>query len=245
LYIQLQSGGARSSPQKASGSLASDIAAVRQDIQNALNKQPASAAGGSGDASVYKRLEALEKENKDLRKITDELRALILNVQSSVGGPAQSKPAAPAPAAAPAKKAAPPPAADSSDDDDDCDLFGSDDEETKAEAEKLKQERLKAYAEKKAKKPGPIAKSNVILDVKPWDDETDMAQVEKNVRTIEIDGLLWGAGSLVEVGYGIKKLRIATVVEDAKVSIEELTERIADENEDLVQSVDIAAFNKI
>ena len=36
------------------------------------------------------------------------------------------------------------------DDDDDVDLFGSDDE-VDEEAEKLKQERLKAYAEKKAK----------------------------------------------------------------------------------------------
>merc|ERR1712141_214471 len=39
------------------------------------------------------------------------------------------------------------------DDDDDFDLFGSDDEEEKAEAEKIKQERLAAYAAKKSKKP--------------------------------------------------------------------------------------------
>jgi len=132
---------------------------------------------------------------------------------------------------------------DDDDDDDDFDMFGSDDDDEEAAA--LKEKRLKEYAEKKAKKPGPIAKSNVILDVKPWDDETDMAQVEKNVRTIEMEGLLWGTSTLVEVGYGIKKLRITTVVVDSLVSIEDLTERIQDENEDLVQSVDIAAFNKI
>merc|ERR1712135_37674 len=51
--------------------------------------------------------------------------------------------------------------------------------------------RLKAYADKKAKKPGPIAKSNIILDVKPWDDETNMNEVESLVRTIKADGLLW------------------------------------------------------
>lgn len=38
-----------------------------------------------------------------------------------------------------------------------------------------------------------IAKSNIVLDVKPWDDETDMAEVEKAVRSVECDGLLWGA----------------------------------------------------
>ncbi len=42
--------------------------------------------------------------------------------------------------------------------------------------------------------PALIAKSNIILDVKPWDDETDMKEMEKQVRAIEADGLLWGAG---------------------------------------------------
>lgn len=41
--------------------------------------------------------------------------------------------------------------------------------------------------------PTVIAKSNVILDVKPWSDETDLAEMEKCVRSIEMDGLLWGA----------------------------------------------------
>lgn len=46
------------------------------------------------------------------------------------------------------------------------------------------------------------------------------------------------------VGYGIKKLQIMCVVEDEKVSVDELVEKIQD-FEDFVQSVDIAAFNKI
>ncbi|CAH1405589.1 unnamed protein product [Nezara viridula] len=139
----------------------------------------------------------------------------------------------------PAKSAPSKPA----DDDDDVDLFGSDDEED-AEAAKIREERLKAYSEKKSKKPALIAKSSVLFDVKPWDDETDMAEMEKNVRTIEMDGLVWGASKLVPLAYGIKKLQIMSVVEDEKVSIDELVEKIQ-EFEDFVQSVDIAAFNKI
>ncbi|GFQ75919.1 elongation factor 1-beta [Trichonephila clavata] len=134
-------------------------------------------------------------------------------------------------------------AAGGGDDDDDLDLFGSDDEADN-EAEKLKQERLKQYAEKKSKKPGVIAKSSVVLDVKPWDDETDMAELEKCVRTIECDGLKWGASKLVPLAYGIKKLQIMSVVEDDKVSIDWLQEEI-EKFEDHVQSVDIAAFQKI
>lgn len=140
------------------------------------------------------------------------------------------------------KKVSPAKAA-TNDDDDDVDLFGSDEEED-AEAAKIREERLAAYAAKKSKKPALIAKSSVLLDVKPWDDETDMAEVERQVRSVEMDGLLWGASKLVSVGYGIKKLQIMCVIEDDKVSIDLLTEKIQD-FEDNVQSVDIAAFNKI
>ncbi|XP_037048879.1 probable elongation factor 1-beta [Bradysia coprophila] len=130
------------------------------------------------------------------------------------------------------------------DDDDDVDLFGSEDEEESAEAERIKAERVAAYTAKKSKKPALIAKSSVLLDVKPWDDETDMGAMEKNVRSIEMDGLLWGASKLVPVGYGIKKLQIMCVIEDDKVSIDLLSEQI-EAFEDVVQSVDVAAFNKI
>lgn len=113
-----------------------------------------------------------------------------------------------------------------------------------AEAARIREERLKAYADKKSKKPALIAKSSIILDVKPWDDETDMKKMEETVRTIVMEGLLWGASKLVPVGYGINKLQIMCVIEDDKVSVDLLTEKIQ-EFEDFVQSVDIAAFNKI
>ena len=41
--------------------------------------------------------------------------------------------------------------------------------------------------------PKVIAKSSIVLDVKPWDDETDMKALEVGVRAIEMPGLLWGA----------------------------------------------------
>merc|ERR1712102_201641 len=130
------------------------------------------------------------------------------------------------------------------DDDDDVDLFGSDDEEESEEKKRITEERLKAYAEKKSKKPALIAKTSVLFDVKPWDDETDMDKMLECCKTIEMDGLLWGASKLVPIGYGIKKLQLMCVVEDAKVSIDELQEKMQ-EFEDYVQSVDVAAMNKI
>ena len=132
-------------------------------------------------------------------------------------------------------------------DDDDIDLFGSegsgDEEEDEAE-KKRKEELLAKYNAKKAKKPALIAKSSILIDVKPWDDETDMALMEQKVRSIEMDGLLWGASKFIPLAYGIKKLQILCVVEDDKVGTDILEEEIT-KFDDLVQSVDIASFNKI
>jgi len=125
------------------------------------------------------------------------------------------------------------------------DLFGSSDEEEDEEKERVKQERLKAYAEKKSKKPGVIAKSTVLLDVKPWDDETKLDEMEKLVRSIEKEGLVWGASKMIPLAYGISKLQINCVIVDDLVSVDDLIENITEGFADHVQSVDIAAFNKI
>jgi len=192
------------------------------------------AQSGEVDMALASKLSALELENKQLKKVTEDLKGLILKLESRVASLEGGK-AAPAPE--PAKAAA-------EEDDDDVDLFGSDDEEEDEEKARITAERLKAYAEKKAKKPALIAKTSVLLDVKPWDDETDMNEMLKSVKSIEMDGLVWGANKLVPIGYGINKLQVMCTVEDEKVSIEELSEKI-EEFEDFVQSCDVSAMNKI
>lgn len=128
--------------------------------------------------------------------------------------------------------------------DDDVDLFGSESEDD-TELKRQQEQRLAEYQAKKAAKgPGPVAKSSVLIDVKPWDDTTDLAQMEREVRTIQMDGLLWGASQLVPIGYGIRKLQISCVIEDDKVGTDILEEAITG-IEDYVQSMDIASFNKI
>ena len=71
-----------------------------------------------------------------------------------------------------------------------------------------------------------------------------MAALEAAVRGIEKDGLVWGASTLVPVGFGIKKLQINLVIEDEKISLSELEEEIQ-EFEDYVQSTDVAAMQKL
>lgn len=68
--------------------------------------------------------------------------------------------------------------------------------------------RFQAYAEKKAGKPAGVAKSNIIFDVKPWDDTISLQDIETNVRSIEIDGLVWGTAKILPVAFGINKLQV-------------------------------------
>jgi len=127
------------------------------------------------------------------------------------------------------------------DDDDDVDLFGEETEEEKAAAE------ARAAAVKASGKKKESGKSSVLLDVKPWDDETDMAKLEAAVRNVKMDGLLWGASKLAPVGYGIKKLQIMMTIVDDLVSVDTLIEdHLCEEPvNEYVQSCDIVAFNKI
>lgn len=67
-----------------------------------------------------------------------------------------------------------------------------------------------------------------------------MKELESNMRTIEMDGLVWGASKLVPLAFGIKKLQVTIVVEDEKVSIDDLQGKI-EEDEDHVQSTDVVS----
>lgn len=229
--------------------LASEISKARQHIKNSLERMDGIAAlAASPGAELLDRLSTVEKENEKLRSVIDGLNNLVIDLHARVKAlESGSTPATKAAAPAPAKKA-PAPAAvaakDDDEDDDDVDLFGSEDEDEDKAAAELREKRLAEYAAKKSKKPALIAKSNVILDIKPWDDETDMKQMELEVRKITMDGLLLGASKLVPLAYGIHKLQMSCVIEDDKVSVDELQEKI-EQIEDYVQSVDIAAFNKI
>jgi len=71
-----------------------------------------------------------------------------------------------------------------------------------------------------------------------------MKELETVVRSIEADGLIWGASKLVPLAYGIKKFQISYVIEDDKISTDFLEEEIT-KFDHFVQSMDVAAFNMI
>eukprot|EP00994_Dinema_validum_P004515 NODE_2568_length_673_cov_997.552885_g2108_i0.p2 GENE.NODE_2568_length_673_cov_997.552885_g2108_i0~~NODE_2568_length_673_cov_997.552885_g2108_i0.p2 ORF type:complete len:161 (-),score=52.72 NODE_2568_length_673_cov_997.552885_g2108_i0:135-617(-) len=95
-----------------------------------------------------------------------------------------------------------------------------------------------------AAKVGVVGKSSIILDLKPWDDETDLQAMEDCVRGIEITGLHWGASKLVPVAFGIKKLQIMLTIIDDLVSSDDIEDAVM-AKEDFVQSMDVVAWNKV
>jgi len=229
--------------QRSKSPLIEQISQARQQIHQSLTAPPAGGDNISND--LANRMQKLELENAELKQVTNDLKNMVTKLTSRLD--ALEKKAAPttsAPAPAPANAAPPPEEEEEEEEDDDLDNMFDSDEEEDEEAERIKAERVAAYTAKKSKKPALIAKSSVLLDVKPWDDETDMAEMQKLVKSIEMDGLVWGQSKLMPIAFGLQKLHINCIVEDEKVSIEELSEKI-EEFDDYVQSVDVAAFNKI
>merc|ERR1712183_627431 len=175
------------------------ISDARKKILNSMNsiKNPSKSSGGNVNDLVSKlqtENSALKQQVADLTSKYAALDARLASIEGKMGAPVVES--------APVKQEAVPEPAEDMDDDSDDDLFGYDDEEDTAEQERIKAERIAAYNERKAGKKKVTAKSSILLDVKPWDDETDMAEVEKNVRSVGCDGLLWGASKLVPIGYG-------------------------------------------
>jgi len=185
-------------------------------------------------AVVEKPSDAYPNASKWYAAVSEQLSASFPGQAVGVRFSSQSTPASSAPVKEIKKEEA-------ADDDDDLDLFGDETEEDKAAAE------AREAAKKAAPKKKESGKSSILLDVKPWDDETDMKKLEECVRSVQMEGLTWGASKLVEVGYGIKKLQIMMTIVDDLVSVDNLIEDYltAEPANEHIQSCDIVAFNKI
>ncbi len=110
-------------------------------------------------------------------------------------------------------------------------------------ARKLKEE--KDAKEGKKKKQKEVEKSLVVLEVKPWEADTDLEAVWKKIIEYQQEGLTWGQTFKLEpVAFGIKKLVMTATIVDSLVVLDDITENI-ESFEDYVQSVNIASMNKI
>ena len=138
--------------------------------------------------------------------------------------------------------------------DNELDLFGEDPQEEQEAKEMNEKKALEAAAtkkleeeKKKAKKPVKVAKSIIVFDVKVYEQDEDLEKLAQEIKTkIIMDGLVWNKEhSILPIGYGMNKLQLTIIIEDEKVSVDDITEKIETDWEDNVQSTDIDSFNKI
>ncbi len=126
----------RRNVQDVASAVQTEVNKVRDQIRSGLNDDTVKVA------DLVQRLSEVELENRTLRSALQSLENRLSQLE---GG----KPAATTTTAAVPAKPATAPAAAAPAKEDDFDLF--DDDEDDAEAQRVKEERLKAYAEKKAK----------------------------------------------------------------------------------------------
>jgi len=142
------------------------------------------------------------------------------------------------------KKAAPVAAAAAAAEDE-FDPFAEDADADAAAAEAMKAKGAAAKAGAAKVKAPVIAKSIIVWEVKPNSDETDLDALAAKILAIEMDGLFWKTEFKKEpIAYGVSKIIIGAVVEDAKVSTDDVQDAI-EAFEDDVQSIDIQSFNKL
>merc|ERR1712168_757437 len=137
-------GKAKPAAASSSNNLVNKIQETRNTIKEAMAKEP--------ESNLVKRIDSVEAENAALKEELKSLTARFAQLESRLNtmSSSSSAPAAPVAKVAEAEE----------EDDDDIDLFGSDDEEDDAAAEKLKAERVAAYNERKAAKE---AKKGVLI----------------------------------------------------------------------------------
>ncbi|XP_019101234.1 PREDICTED: elongation factor 1-delta 1-like [Camelina sativa] len=86
------------------------------------------------------------------------------------------------------------------DDDQDIDII-------KEEPEEKKKATLEASTRKETWQSG-------LMVITPRNDEMDMEKLKDDIRSIQMEGLIWGPSKLFSVGYGVKLLRIIFIIYD-------------------------------
>ena len=99
--------------------------------------------------------------------------------------------------------------------------------------------------EKTNNKKNKIPYSIILLEIKNWDSEKDLDHLVNKIDKIEKEGLYWKKEyKLEEIAFEIKKNILTLIVDDDKISIDELIDQIESwENE--IQSVDILSFKEL
>jgi len=88
--------------------------------------------------------------------------------------------------------------------------------------------------------------SQVVFDMKPWDDHTNWDEVVTIIREkIVMKGVVWGSSQKKPIAYGIEKLQIVCQYKDQLYSLEDIEQQFDLYLNDYVQAVDVLTFLKL
>lgn len=89
--------------------------------------------------------------------------------------------------------------------------------------------------EKSAKK----ERNNVLIDINPESDETDLVQLENSIRELKLDDVEWLGAQQIPIAYTLKKLRFVVKYNGKTTDADTIQEEI--EKVEGVKSVDFVA----
>jgi len=77
------------------------------------------------------------------------------------------------------------------------------------------------------KKEKIVNKSTLVFEIKPYDINTNLDNLEKLVRNIQMDGLEWAkASKKIPIAFGLQKLQIGAIIIDDLISTDDIIEKI-------------------
>ena len=139
------------------------------------------------------------------------------------------------------------PKAEEKEEEEEEDLFGDDDDDEDDEAAAAMEAKIRAEAEKKkAEKEAnkKVEKSLMVINVKPYDEETDLKALFKKIQETEVKGCKWSETcNILPLAYGISYIQLSCVIEDEVCCEDDVIDAIT-QFEDEVQSTEVASFNK-
>lgn len=90
------------------------------------------------------------------------------------------------------------------------------------------------------------SKSQVILDIKPYDLETPTEVIKNKIIGLKKNGLTWCYFKEEEMLYGFRKIMAIAIIDNHQVSGNEFFELLEDDElQLLIQSVDVVAWHKL
>lgn len=109
----------------------------------------------------------------------------------------------------------------------------------KIDAATLRAEKKKIFLQ------NDLQKSILNFDIKVWETETDLDILAKKILNVELDGMVWQEDyHIIPIAFSICKLNMSCIIEDDKVTSDDVIYYLQESFEDEIQNIDIYSLSK-